>query len=139
MPFTIQSNDSRIGIRFVSSKFLNFRGFKLTYVVRAMKLSDESPATNEYGSVFNNDLVAVCSSKPIVANERPNAKFQSSAEFSYGKHEKEVERRMEKQIRIVNGAETLPHQYPFMVIILTNKGGFCSGSLIDPSHVNYIY
>ncbi|XP_021948461.1 ovochymase-1 [Folsomia candida] len=130
MPFTVVSKENRLGIRFVSSRWLNFRGFKLTYVVRAMKASDESPAMNEYGSAFNNDLVAVCSSKPI-ANDRVNTKFHSG----YDKYEKSVEQRIERQIRIVNGVETLPHQYPFMVIILTNQGGFCGASLIDQSHV----
>lgn len=103
----------------------------MSYVVRAMKSSDDSPPVNEYGSALNNDLVAVCSSKPI-GTDRTNTRFSSSNHDVLGDS---VDGQLEKQIRIVNGLGTLPHQYPFMVIILTNNGAFCGGSLIDPSHV----
>lgn len=101
----------------------------MTYVVRRMKPSDEAPATNEVGSAFNNDLIAVCNSKPI-GNDRVNTKYHGG----YQDYVKNIESKLE-HVRIVNGVETIPHQYPFMVVILTNQGAFCGGSLIDQNHV----
>lgn len=94
-----------------------------------MKASDDSPATNEYGSAFNNDLIAVCSSRPIPSDARINTRFHTRT------YQDGIEQRIQQHTRVVNGVESLPHQYPFMVIILTNQGSFCGGSLIDPSHV----
>lgn len=130
MPFTFISNGNRLAIRFVSSPWLNFRGFKLAYVVRTMKPSDDSPPENEYASAFNNDLVAVCSSKPIVT-ERINTKFPSPMLGS----QRVAKNVTTNNVKIVNGVETLPHQYPFVVALLADDSFFCTGSLIDDVHV----
>jgi hypothetical protein len=101
----------------------------MSYVVRGLKPSDNSPPENEYGGAFNNDLVAVCSSKPV-KSERLNHKHQQSApELPY-----RITAR-DGISRIVNGIETTPHQYPFMVAILADESFFCGGSLIDQNHV----
>jgi len=132
MPFTFVSKENRLAVRLVTSKWLNFRGFKMSYVVRAMKPSDDSPPENEYGSAFNNDLVAVCSSKPIVG-ERLNTKYQK--EVTPFVQQTVSQNETHKIVRIVNGVETLPHQYPFMVGVLADESFFCGGSLIDPNHI----
>ena len=36
---------------------------------------------------------------------------------------------------IVNGAEAVPHEFPWMVALLNHQRQFCGGSLIDDNHI----
>jgi len=37
--------------------------------------------------------------------------------------------------RIVNGVEAIPHEFPFMAVLLNRNRQFCGGSLIDQKHI----
>jgi len=37
--------------------------------------------------------------------------------------------------RIVNGVEAIPHEFPFMAVLLNRNRQFCGGSLIDKKHI----
>ncbi|XP_023347415.1 trypsin-1 isoform X3 [Eurytemora carolleeae] len=39
------------------------------------------------------------------------------------------------QFYIVNGAEAVPHEYPFMAALMNRNRQFCGGSLIDANHI----
>ena len=102
------------------------------YLVRDTKPTDKSPSENEYGSAFNNDLTATCvdgSAQPLASrnnSRRPNFPLERKLYVRNSTHE---------LIRIVNGVQTIPHEYPFVVAFLVDDFYFCSGSLIDNRHV----
>ncbi|CAL8083040.1 unnamed protein product [Orchesella dallaii] len=120
-PFTLISKGNRIVVRFITSSWLNFRGFSMFYVVRNRHRGDNSPQVNEFGSVLNNNVVAVCNTKPqSLPPQRDNDRLPQSGN---------------NNIKIINGEVSVAHQYPFTVALLIDGQYFCSGTLLDDTNI----
>ncbi|ODN01679.1 Chymotrypsin BI [Orchesella cincta] len=117
-PYTLVSKGNRIVVRFVTSSWLNFRGFSMFYAVRNRHRGDNSPQVNEFGSVQNNNVVAVCNRKPVLPPKRDNDKFIQNS-----------------NVKIINGEVAVAHQYPFTVALLIDGQYFCAGTLLDDTNI----
>lgn len=127
MPYTIVSKSNRMSIRFASSYLINFRGFKLSYVVR--------PENYNSTQAVGEGLSAVCDHEPMeipkpVGETRPS--MPEDGLWSSSAVQKE---RGNSAQKIAATSEVTPHQYPFVVALLVDELYFCGGSIVDNQHV----
>jgi len=115
-PFNVQSEKNKLSIRFETSQFSNYRGFKLGYVVKPIEnFVVPSVYDGECGLSYTLD---------------PNWTPTTAAPVTEATTEAFV-----NGTRIIGTNPTQPHEYPWMVALLINGRSFCGGSIIDKRHI----
>jgi len=132
-PFNVQSEANKMSIRFESSQFSNYRGFKLEYVVKPEE-NFEVPSVYDgiCGESYTLDpnWVPTTPAPTTEANTESYVSTDATTE-SYVP----AEATTSEATRIIGDNPTQPHEYPWMVALLINGKSFCGGSIIDKRHI----
>ncbi|CAL8113620.1 unnamed protein product [Orchesella dallaii] len=127
-PFLVDSYENKIGIRFKSNGFINYRGLKLEYVVRPVN----ETAENKY-KVSNDD--GVCGRSFILDPMTEAPAVETTTGAAVEESTTAGEEATTQGQRIIGHTPALPHAYPWMVALLINGRSFCGGSVIDDQHI----
>jgi len=146
-PFIVESYENKFGVRFKSNGFINYRGLKLSYVVRPI----EETADNGY-QVSNDDGVCGRSfildedtetttvveeeTTTILAEESSTAEAAVTEETTVGEEvTSQIPEITTESPRIIGDTKAAPNAYPWMVALLINGRSFCGGTIIDNQHI----
>jgi len=143
-PFSVESVGNKFGIRFKSNSILNYRGFKLAYVVK--------PVDASAVDVYPNGDDGVCGRATYVPPPPTEAPPPATTEVEETTSVPSTAVTVEPEnptttttalpvdthpngTRIIGENPAQPHSFPWMVAMVIDQKNFCSGSIVDESHV----